>query len=334
MKITSEADVDFYLEAYVGSAALGAALELGLLWLLAEKPLSAAGIAQELNIPIKRCRYWLQILSNMGLIDQVPGGYVPSSIAKSAILNTFDQEIWALSAREARERFPSMLDLAVHIREPGSTWASQGRTPPDYVSKMVEDPQTARTFTRMLYEVHRNLANQLALHLDMTGVFRLMDLGGGSGVVSMALLRKHPELTSVVVDIENVCVVGQEIARENSLADRISYYAADFLHDELPGEFDMVLVCDVGVFDEALFRKLWAALKLGGRFVIVEHFAPEENVAPPQRLHWAFRDSMVDPDFSVYTLHQIKEQLSQVGFELLPMDISLPGGRIVIQARK
>lgn len=34
---------------------------------------------------------------------------------------------------------------------------------------------------------------------------RLMDLSGGSGVVSQALLQRHPELTAAVVDIANVC---------------------------------------------------------------------------------------------------------------------------------
>jgi 16S rRNA G1207 methylase RsmC len=75
-------------------------------------------------------------------------------------------------------------------------------------------------------------------YLDMTGVNRLLDLGGGSGVVSLALLRQHPHLTSTVVGIANGCSAGREIAQENSLSDRITYQAADFVHDELPGGYD------------------------------------------------------------------------------------------------
>jgi hypothetical protein len=48
-------------------------------------------------------------------------------------------------------------------------------------------------------------------------------LGGGSGVVSLALLRQHPHLTSTAVGIENVCIAGREFAQENSLSDRITY---------------------------------------------------------------------------------------------------------------
>jgi hypothetical protein len=51
-------DVFDLVDAYLSSAALGTALELGLFWLLAERPLDAAGVGRELGIPTNRCRYW------------------------------------------------------------------------------------------------------------------------------------------------------------------------------------------------------------------------------------------------------------------------------------
>jgi hypothetical protein len=50
--------------------------------------------------------------------------------------------------------------------------------------------------------------------------------------------------------------------------------AADLLQDDLPIGFDMVLLCDVGLFDEVLFRKIYDALNLDGRLVVVDKFAP------------------------------------------------------------
>jgi 16S rRNA G1207 methylase RsmC len=85
---------------------------------------------------------------------------------------------------------------------------------------MAQSPERARRFTRMLGEIHRPLAAELAETLDMTGVRRLMDLGGGSGVVSLALLNRHPELTAVVVDIANrrleVKLSDEELARRKA----------------------------------------------------------------------------------------------------------------------
>jgi hypothetical protein len=48
----------------------------------------------------------------------------------------------------------------------------------------------------------------MAKMLDLRGIKSLLDPGGGSDVVSFALLRKQPDLTSVVLDVENVYQAG------------------------------------------------------------------------------------------------------------------------------
>jgi hypothetical protein len=275
MKPSSGDQVLDLLDAPFLSAALGAALELGLFWLLQDRPRAADEVAAALGIPPRRCRHWLQLLASAGLLAEGPAGYAPSAPARSAILDGYSQDTWALLAAEAREMLPSFRDLALHLTDRGSVWPALGFAPVDYLVEMTESPERARRFTRMLYEIHQPLADSLAEALDMTGVNRLMDLGGGSGVVSMALLRCHPHLTAVVVDIAPVCQAGREIAVENGLAGRITYLPADFVHGELPTGFDLVLECDVNVYSEDLFRKLGASLNPGGRLVIVDEFAPE-----------------------------------------------------------
>ena len=334
-------DVFDLMDSHFTSAALGAAMELGLFWLLREQPLDVTGVSGALGIPLNRCRYWLQILERAGLIEQTPEGYAPSASARVAILDVYSQDTWAFLAEQARIDLPAVRDLTLHIREPGSTWEAQGVTPPNYFDQIVESPEMARRFTRMLYEIHVPLAEELAELLDMNGVDRLMDLGGGSGVVSLALLRRYPRLFVTVVDVENVCAAGREIAQENSLADRITYHAADFVHGELPSGFDMALACDTGRYSEAVFRKVHAALRPGGRLAIANQFAPAEGVAHPARLDWAFLASMRDPDSAVLTAAKVQMRLTQAGFQVLS-ERTLPprapdrwtGGWVLIEASK
>lgn len=281
----------------------------------------------------KRCEHWLELWSSMGLLEELAKAYAPSSSSRTAIVEAYSQDTWALLAQEAREQFPAFHDLALRIREPDSTWAPQEPTLPDYVARMGERPERARRFTRMLYEIHQPLADELANSLDMTGVERVMDLGGGSGVVSLALLHRHPRLAATVVDVANVCKAGHEIAVENSMEERLAFHAADLLRDELPRGFDVVLECDVGVYGEALFRRLRAALNPGGRLVIADWLAPAEGSAPLSRLRWAFRDSLRDPDFTIPSVGQIQIQLMDAGFQLL-CDCTLSSGCIVIEASK
>ncbi len=324
MKPASTDDVLDFLDASFSAAALGTALELGLFWLCDERPRSLAELAEVLDIPPMRCRYWLQILCKTGLIEQNPDGYVTSETARHAILEAFSQSSWSLLAKEARERLPGLCDLTRYIRLRGSVWAAMGVEVPDYISRMTESPAAAKRFTRMLSELHQPLARNLSELMDMRDVKSVMDLGGGSGVISMALLSRYPNLRSTVVDITNVCAAGREIATGQSFLDRITFHPANFLQDELPVGFDLVLECDVGVYSEPLFCKVLAALNQGGRFVIVDQLSPAEGVAPPSRVHWAFEGSLKDPEFAFLTPEMVEDLLLSVGFENISRHVLPP----------
>lgn len=334
-KMHTKNDLYQLLSASAASAAFGAAIETGLLWKLAETPMDGEEVARFLNIPSKRCHYWLQLLESLGILDKGSIGYSPSSLIRNVILQTYGLESWRHLAVDERERSAGVHNLSLFIREPGSVWGAQGMVEPkDYVAKMIDSPVRASEFTRMLYEVHQYLGRELAELLDMTGVSRLMDAGGGSGVESIALLRKYADLTSTVIDIENVCVEGRKIAAEEGLSDRLQFLAMDLTRDDLPGGFDMVLVCDVGLFGEDFYRRLWQSLKKDGRLVIVSHFSPAENSAPPALVEWTFLDSLEDPTFSVPTVEQARMDLIHVGFQPLPGAPVLSDQRIVLQALK
>jgi cyclopropane fatty-acyl-phospholipid synthase-like methyltransferase len=319
LKPETTEDVVEILQGYILSASLGTAMELGLFWLLDESPLVAPEIARSLNIPLNRCHYWLQILCKFGLLEESDEGYALSTVAQEAILNALSQETWAFQAREERDSSLSVQDLALNINRPMSSWQTRNMTQSDKIHLEQSDPSYVERFTRKLYEIHISLAEEVASLLDLRGVKSLLDLGGGSGVISFALLRKSRELTSVVVDFEKVCQVGREIASENGLEKRISYLASDFLIDDLPGDFDMVMLCDVGSDSEMLFRKIFDVLNPGGRLVIVDKFAPSRAHVPPSRLPSRFLYSLEYPSQSIEltTMEMVRTRLHRVGFRKL-----------------
>lgn len=333
--LDTKEDIYALLNAPVASAALGAAITTGLLWMLAEKPMNGEEVAKVLNIPGKRGHYWLQYLQSFGILETVPQGYVPSSVVRTAILDTNTRESWTHLVIDEQEKSACVHRLPQLISEPGSLWTIPDfREPINYVDRMRASPERARAFTRMLFEVHQNLANQVAELLDLTGIERMMDLGGNSGVISMAFLRKYPILTSTVVDIENVCIAGREIAAEQGFSDRIIYHPAEFTHNEFPCGFDLVLQCDVAVYTMELLQKLYRSLNSGGRLIFVDHFSPTENLAPTTRIEWTFLDSLHDPDFGFPTLEAFKKQLFEAGFERSAEPQTLGRGWLVLQARK
>lgn len=343
MELKTTTDIHCFLRMYVASAALSTALEFRLFWRLADEPASAEHVAEELSIPLYRCRIWLDLLEGLGLLERQGETYEPSSVARVAIIKAHAPETWTLLAGDSRDRYPMGNDLTRHISHPESVWVAQGLKEPDYIRQMVEDPERAHRFTNMLYELHCPLAEKLAEILDMSDVRQMMDLGGGSGVMALALLRRHSNLTVVVVDIENVCKAGLAIAAQTTKAERITYHTADFVQNEIPTGFDMILECDVGIYTEDLFQKLRAALNPKGRLVIVDWLRQPEHEPTFQNRLDTFMSTLGGRGSPTLTVAEVNDLLVRSGFQRVtemtleePVLHEVKGiiGPVILQAQK
>eukprot|EP00047_Mylnosiga_fluctuans_P013127 m.29617 g.29617 ORF g.29617 m.29617 type:complete len:304 (-) comp4681_c0_seq2:200-1111(-) len=86
------------------------------------------------------------------------------------------------------------------------------------------------------------LAMLMRSHLRATGASSILELGCGTGAISLALLHGCPGLHATVVDINPVAV---ELTRENAastgLSDRITIVHGDLATVAVPGQFDAVV---------------------------------------------------------------------------------------------
>lgn len=316
MRIASVDDIYELTGASILSAAIGAALELGLFWTLEDGPRTVQATAGEFDIPVHRCRAWLGVLASLGLLEERGGGYELSPTGRSAILGGGSRETWRYLAQEAREAYPLGIDLVHRLSLQGPV-SDQPDAVTHYVDKLRAAPERARRFTDLLYELHGWLGQAVASTVDLGGARRLLDLGGGSGVVSLALLERFPGLTAVVADIPAVCEAGREIADGTDEASRIDYQPIDVWQDDVPGGFDVIMTCDAP-HDGALLARISRALPPGGRYLLVDRWI---DTGPMQRTALAaevFERSLVDPAITVPTIEQVYADLRAVDLEPSP----------------
>lgn len=316
----------------IASAAVSAAIELGLFWTFDDGPRSVRSVAEEYGIPEFRCRYWLATLAALGLLEDVDDGYDLSATGRTAIVEGGSRDGWRYLAMEAREYSPLAVDLARRIGSPGPV-TDDAMAVTDYVDKLRADPDRARRFTELLYELHGPLAEDVADTVDLGDARQLLDVGGGSGVVSLALLRRHPGLEAVVVDIPAVCEAGRAIADRTDVGSRISYRSIDYWQEELPAGFDVIMTCDAR-FTPPLLEKIARALRPGGRYLLVDRSFDAGPSQRSQLARWVFQETLIDPGFVFPSLEQVYDDIRTVGLEPAPpVELDRPLWK-VIEARK
>jgi len=145
------------------------------------------------------------------------------------------------------------------------------------IASAMENEAAARHFTLALAGRAKNVAPLLAERVALTDARLLVDLGGGSGIYSIALLQKNPNLRALVLDRPEVLKVAQEMAEAYGVADRLQVQASDMFRDPLPTDADAVLLSNI-LHDwdvpecRTLIGRAAAALRPGGQVLIHDVF--------------------------------------------------------------
>jgi predicted O-methyltransferase YrrM len=244
---------------------------------LAQQPMTAAELGRSLGLADRPTIVLLTALRFFGLLRTDGDGREQlTDLAREHLLpgGAFDVgDYVGLAANN-----PGVLEMVERLRanRPASHEMGAAFIYREGIASAMENEAAARHFTLALAGRAKNVAPLLAERVDLADARLLVDVGGGTGIYSIALLQKNPRLRAIVLDRPEVLKVAQEMADSYGVADRLQVRAGDMFRDPLP-QADAVLLSNI-LHDwdvpecRALIGRCASSLRGGGRLLIHDVF--------------------------------------------------------------
>lgn len=181
-------------------------------------------------------------------------------------------------------------------------------------------------------------AEQVAPLLDFSGVKKMVDIGGGSGIFAFTFLRVNNDMSAVIFDLPNVVPITEEFIAKEELTDRVRTMTGNYLKDNIGSGYDLIFLSAVihsnsYVDNKLLISKCAAALNPGGQIVILDYVMNEERTEPFGGTIFAINMLVGTQMGDTYTESEISEWLKASGLENIEIKEVAEGNSLVI-ARK
>ncbi len=301
-------------DAYIAgrqSVALAAAVRVGLFNALEAGPLTVEALAARIDRRERPVGLLVRVLRAMGLLQREGDRVRLSEEAAVYLVSGKPDSLAGLIDLEV-ERFPTPERVLEALRHDRAT--VYGETDP--WERHAREPEQARRFTEAMHSISARPARTLARTLDLSTTRRLLDVGGGSGVVSIEIARAWPKLECVIWDLPTVCAVARRFVEENDVAERVRVLEGDMFADPFPRGFDAVGFSQI-LHDwspgtgERLLRGAFDALEPGGLVFVHEKLVSADG---------PLANALVDLDMLVWTEGQqydsetLRALLKRAGF--------------------
>jgi 2-polyprenyl-3-methyl-5-hydroxy-6-metoxy-1,4-benzoquinol methylase len=295
-------------------------------------PKTAEQTATATGVSARGARALLDALVGLEFLTRDGDRYALAPGAETLLVSTKPGFAGGMFRHTSRQLIPHW----VHLTESVLT----GR-PAIAVNQEGQGAEFFREFVEDLFANNYGAAQALADALKVAeakGPVSVLDIAAGSGVWSIALAERSPQVRVTVVDWPAVIPVCQKVAARRGLGDRYRYLAGDLLEVDYGTGYTVatlghILHSEGQRRSRELLKKVFAALAPGGTIVIAEMIPNEERTGPPVALIFAVNMLVHTDEGDTFTFGEMSAWLREAGFVDL-RQLQVPGPFPLVLATK
>jgi SAM-dependent methyltransferase len=296
------------LDGVYPAFAMLAGLQLDVFTPLSQRPLTAQQLAEELQVGSVRLARLLFALAQAGLLDW--DGACFSATTESAVY---------LNRKHARY-MAGLADFFAYVwRDVVPNTATTIRHGHPQARHDFNDmtPSEIEHFLQVLHPGTVAAGHLLADQHDFSHYHKLLDVGGGSGGLALALAERNPQLQTAVLELPLVAPITRQFLQ--SANSRVQLLAADFVRDEIPGSYDVLVmksftqILGETTVPQAL-QKAFALLEPGGDLYIQAAILDDDRTTPAWTVQFDLVLLNLYEDGRAYTESKYRHWLAAAGF--------------------
>jgi len=253
-------------------------IELGVFNHLSE-PMSADAVAEAISAHPENTRLFLDGLAASDLLVKKDGLYQNTPVTQAYLVEgrptflgqllTFQEQLW----------YAGLNDMPKLVKE--------GHPPPSPAMNWNSEEMWTQfaTFTANYQQAGvAQQAVEIVSGLPESPSFKkMLDLGGGAGIIGMAIVASHPSMRGVIFELSPIVKVAKSFIKEYGMEDRMRVMGGDYNHDSIGEGYDLIwasttLNCAKGM--DVLMKKIYDALNPGGVFINLNEGLTHERTKP------------------------------------------------------
>lgn len=275
------------------------------------EPRSHVQISEILDLDSNNTRHLLDALASIDLLTKSKGLYLNTEISNCYLVRDSERFIGDLLRTYSRVSGFDEINISSLVKNgPGIAYNNVDDMESDVFMQML----TASQRIGRAYDI-AEIVSTLPEFIDFN---KMLDLGGGPGLIAIAIVKRHAKMKGVVFESPSIAPIAIESIDEYNMQNRIDVISGDFMIDSIGTGYDFVFSCGSLNFAkhdmDGIINKIYKALNPNGIFMCISDGLVNENTTPKEIVAGWLPSNLAGRDFSLVQ-GQVSDAALKHGFK-------------------
>ncbi len=257
---------------------IAVATRLGIPDLLAHGPMDATALARRTGTDRAALQRLMRAMTTIGICQPAAGGRFALTDVGRGLAEDAEPSLKAYALFEGEMLTRSWGGLIETIRT-GKTEAELARLGNRF-DQLGRSAEQLAIFNQAMANLTQMAITGILAAYDFSTIRRMIDVGGGAGTLTVAILAAYPAMRAAVFDLPRLAESTTRNLKESGVGERAEFIAGDFFKAVPKGADALVLKNIVHDWDDRqnlrLLRNCRKALPKGGKLIVIERLMPEK----------------------------------------------------------